>query len=76
MVALRVGEMPMSLQNATRWPCGTDIGTQARDAEQRLHDVDEARCAGLRRDFAAVRCGRCNGTTAAAPVSAASGGRS
>src|SRR5258708_2501787 len=28
MVALRVGVMPMSLQNATRWACGTDIGMQ------------------------------------------------
>ena len=28
VVALRAGEIPRSLQKATRWACGTDIGMQ------------------------------------------------
>ena len=62
MVALRVGEMPISVQKATRCACGTDIGMQQQKPATQSSACTRLGCMPPMRLPAAVTCGRCCGT--------------
>ena len=62
MVALVEGEMPMSMQKATRWACGTDIGMQQQKPAMQSSTCTRLGCMPPMRRPAAVTCGRCCGT--------------
>ena len=63
MVALRVGEMPISVQKATRCACGTDIGMQQQKPAMQSSACTRLGCMPPMRRPAAVTCGRCCGTS-------------